>query len=117
MRKCLAALLCLLPGLASADRLLCLGTFPGFMMQVDGTEVMLDYLGDGTYVLDPALPEDITGFTSHELVTQRERWPVFVEARACPTKWKTLPISIEIAIPTSSGQRPLNACCFFRASP
>jgi hypothetical protein len=103
MRSCFVALICLFPTHATAERLLCLGTFPGFMMQIEGAEVMLDYLGDGTYTLEPELPDTITEFTRHELVTRRERWPVFVEARACPTQWKTLPIMIEIAIPTSSG--------------
>lgn len=117
MRSLLFVLALIAPFPAAADRLLCLGTYPGFMMQVEGGEVMLDYLGDGVYELDPPLADTVTGFTTHSLVTKRQRWPVYVEARACPTKWKTLPISIEIAVPTSAGQQPLNACCMVQSTP
>ena len=97
---------------ARADpSLLCLGTNPGFMFMVEeGNVVRFDYLGDGTYRLDPPLDER-PGFGRHEMVTRHDRWPVLIEDRACPILNGTMPVTVEIAVPTSAGMRPLTGCC------
>lgn len=92
-------------------RLLCLGTYPGFMMTVAGSEATLDYLGDGIHGFDPPLGDRLEGFGTHDLVTMRERWPVYLEPRACEVLGVTLPVSVEIAVPSSAGLLPLRGCC------
>lgn len=88
-----------------------MGTRPGFMVIVEDVDrVTFDYLGDGEYGLDPPLARR-EGSTRHELVTARDRWPVFLETRACEVLNATLPITLEIAVPTSAGDRPLTGCC------
>jgi len=93
----------------SGDPLLCLGR--GFTMIVDGSDVFFDYLGDGGFTLDPAIEGRALGFSTHELVTQRERWTVYLEERSCSIIGATLPVRIEVAVPTSAGLRPLVGCC------
>ena len=96
---------------AAPERLLCLGTFPGFMMTVAGNEATLDYLGDGVHGFDPPLGDRVDRFGTHDLVTLRERWPVYLEPRACEVLGVTLPVSVEIAVPSSAGLLPLRGCC------
>jgi hypothetical protein len=103
---------CALP--AQAGRLLCLGTAPGFMMVIEDTEVAFDYLGDGRFVLEPPLQSAPQGFATHSLVTARDRWPVYLETRSCRVANATLDVSIEIAVPTSDGARPLIGCCLWK---
>lgn len=98
-------------GAAAPERLLCLGTFPGFMMTVAGKEATLDYLGDGVHGFDPPLGDRVERFETHDLVTLRERWPVYLEPRACEVLGVTLPVSVEIAVPSSAGLLPLRGCC------
>ena len=43
-------------GSAQAEALLCMGIAPGFLMVVEGDTTTFDYLGDGDFDLDPALP-------------------------------------------------------------
>ena len=84
-----------------------------FMIE-DADIVSFDYLGDGRFRLDPPLPAEGAGFSRHELVTASERWPIFIETRACPILGGTLDITMEIAVPSSAGQLPLQACCKWR---
>lgn len=116
MTRALLLLLLLMAGAvpAQAGRLLCLGTAPGFMMAIEGSEATFDYLGDGRYGFEPPLTAAPQGFATHSLVTARERWPVYLEARACRVIRATLDISIEIAVPTSAGARPLRGCCLWK---
>ncbi len=107
----LILVLLLLPSAVMADTLLCLGTRPGWMMTIEDDTVAFDYLGDGRYTLDPGLAGRADGFSSHDLITARERWPVFLENRACRVVRATLPISIEVAVPSSAGRLPLRGCC------
>ncbi len=100
-----------LPATVWGDTLLCLGTRPGFMMVIETDSVAFDYLGDGRYTLDPPLQGPGFGFATHELVTMRERWDVFLEERSCEVIRATLPVTLEIAVPTSAGDRPLSGCC------
>lgn len=101
----------------SAGRLLCLGTAPGFMFTATQDEVTFDYLGDGQYTLDPPLSGPPDGFGQHTLVTARERWPVYIERRACTVARATLEHVIEISVPTSAGRRPLKGCCLWKPAP
>ena len=94
----------------SDDTLLCLGTHPGFMMTIDGARVRFDYLGDGLFSLDPPL-ERGQDYARHTLVTSRERWPVYFERRDCRVLRATLSTTVEIAVPTSAGTRPMTGCC------
>ncbi|ROU04184.1 hypothetical protein [Histidinibacterium lentulum] len=110
----LALPLALLAGTAPADPpgLHCLGSRPGFMFSVEaGDVVRFDYLGDGQFGLDPALTDRFEGFRGFELVTARERWDLWLETRACRIIGIDLPLSLEIAVPSSGGLRPLTACC------
>lgn len=103
--------LLLLPTSLCAETLLCLGTRPGWMMTIETDTVAFDYLGDGRYALDPPLESRDFGFRTHDLVTARERWPVYLETRTCPSLRIMLPVSIEIAVPSSAGRLPMRGCC------
>ncbi|MEL6168422.1 MAG: hypothetical protein AAFR35_07000 [Pseudomonadota bacterium] len=92
-------------------RLFCVGTGPGFLMTIEEDAVAFDYLGDGSYGLDPPLSSRDFNFARHNLVTAQETWPVFIEHRQCTALDATLPVSIEIAVPTSAGDAPLQGCC------
>jgi len=91
---------------------LCLGTSPGFMMTIQGDKASFDYLGDGVYAVDPAVPaEPPTAASRHDLVTSRTRIGMFLERRECRVIGADLPVRIELAIPTSVGLRPMVGCC------
>lgn len=109
--RALALGLAALPAAATAETLLCLGTRPGFMMVIEADVVAFDYLGDGRYTLDPPVAAPGFGFASHELVTMRERWDLYLEERSCKVMRATLPVTLEISVPTSAGDRPLTGCC------
>jgi len=102
-------------GAARAD-LLCMGTDPGFLMQIDGNETSFDYLGDGRFeVLPPVDEADILRSTrSFVLVTSQTRLPMRIEPRACPVMQTELPLQIEINVPTSHGDTVFRGCCLIR---
>jgi hypothetical protein len=114
----LAALLLAAPSLAvtqpAGGSLECLGRDPGFMLSASGSEVRLDYLGDGVFELDPPLASPDFTFRRHALRTSRELWSVYFEARDCSAFGATLDYAVEIAVPTASGLRPLRGCCVWR---
>ena len=112
--KAAAFVLAVLPATSAAaetGRLFCMGADPRFLATIEGDTVALDYLGDGSFTLDPPLDSRAFGFSRHILVTARERWDLYLETRACPMRGADLPVSIEIAVPTSSGLRPFSGCC------
>lgn len=112
--KRLACLLLLVasPALAEPPGLHCLGTRPGFLFTVEaGDTVRFDYLGDGRFGLEPALSDRFEGFRGYTLVTSRERWDLWLETRSCRVIGIDLPLTLEIAVPSSAGLRPLTACC------
>ena len=55
MLRFVLPLLVLVPLPLQADRLLCLGTRPGFMFTVETDTATFDYLGDGRYRFEPPL--------------------------------------------------------------
>ncbi|MGR3435563.1 MAG: hypothetical protein ACU0CO_11855, partial [Shimia sp.] len=92
-------------------RLLCLGLGPGFMSVIEGEAMTLDYLGDGTYRIEPPVEGAPVLPTTHTMVTMRERWDVTLTPAACQVARATLDYAIEIGVPTSAGIRPLTGCC------
>ena len=100
---------------AGAERLLCLGTSPDFMMIVEGPTTSFDYLGDGTFAFDPPLPGRLTGGHATELVASRARIPVYFEERACRAIGVDLPVRVELGIETADGLSLFTGCCQRRA--
>lgn len=98
-----------------AATLLCLGTYPGFMMTATSTQATFDYLGDGRFGIEPAIQAPGFGYATHSLVTARERWPIYFTEERCEVIGVTLPVSVEVAVPTSAGVRPLQGCCRWHA--
>ncbi|NRB00714.1 MAG: hypothetical protein HRU32_12990 [Rhodobacteraceae bacterium] len=98
-------------GSAQAEALLCMGIAPGFLMVVEGDTTTFDYLGDGDFDLDPALPLAISGGFGTRLKTAGGDIPVYIEERACRVVGIDLPIRIELGIDTSAGFTPFAGCC------
>jgi hypothetical protein len=99
---------------AAADRLLCLGVSPRFVLTIEGAEVTFDYAGDGTFRLDPPLTGRYILYRRHSLVTARQRWPLVLEARDCRVSTLTLPVRVEVRVPTAAGPVSYLGCCFWR---
>lgn len=100
---------------AGAERLLCLGTTADFMMVIEGDSTSFDYLGDGTFPLDPPLPQRLTGTHKTDLVAAHARIPVTLEERACRAIGVELPVGIALGIDTASGPQVVSGCCQRRA--
>ena len=96
---------------ALAERLLCMGISPGFLMVADGAATTFDYLGDGNFALDPPLPQRIEGWHATSLMAAQGGIPVLVEERTCRVAGVDLPIRIELGITTSRGLEPFVGCC------
>ena len=96
---------------AAADRLLCLGTAPGFMMDLEGVTARFDYLGDAVFPLSPALvlPDDVVA--RFEIGTHGGPVPIYVERTECRVLGATLAFRVEIGIETSRGAAPMTGCC------
>lgn len=107
----IAVLLALLPAPTHAVGLLCLGTDPGFMMVVTDDEASLDYLGDGRFSVDPALPAPLLAYSRHSLTTAGGPLPVFIERRACQVAGIELPFVVELGLPSNGALRPARGCC------
>jgi hypothetical protein len=101
----------LLPEAAAAERLLCLGLAPGFMMTLEDETARFDYLGDGVFDLAPPLALPERGVARHEIETYGGPLPVFVERAACPILGTELAFRVEIGVQTSQGMRPMTGCC------
>ncbi|MEO1796813.1 MAG: hypothetical protein AAFR53_07345 [Pseudomonadota bacterium] len=99
---------------ANAGQLICMGTAPGFMSVIEDGSGSFDYLGDGRYSFEPALTQRPTGFQRLTMKTMRETWDVFVTEEACPLLTIETNISIEFAVPTSAGDRPMKGCCIWK---
>jgi hypothetical protein len=96
---------------AMADRLLCLGTGPGFMLDLDGATARLDYLGDGIFPLSPDLSLPRDAVARFEIGTHGGPVPVFVEPAECRILGATLAFRVEIGIETSRSGQPMTGCC------
>ncbi len=102
-----------LPNAAMARKLLCQGSDPGFQLTIEnGSEVAFDYLGDGTFTLDPPLPPVATR-SDHSLITARSAFDVTIETRRCRTLNATLPVRLEVRVPTAHGPTAMPACCLW----
>ncbi|MFQ6552267.1 hypothetical protein AAD018_007975 [Aestuariibius insulae] len=101
------------PQTAEARKLLCHGSDPGFSLTIEnGSEVAFDYLGDGTFTLDPPLPPVATR-SDHSLITARSAFDVTIETRRCRTLSATLPVRLEVRVPTMDGPMSMPACCLW----
>lgn len=101
---------------AQAD-LVCLGTEPGFLMQIDQGQATFDYLGDGTFEILPPINETdiLRSPRTMVLLTKQSRIPVRLEPRSCEALETLLPLTIEINVPTSNGGTVFRGCCIIRS--
>lgn len=92
------------------DSLRCLGTQPGFMVELAGRQGRFDYLGDGTFELNPELDldRDYAGYFLHTYSTDI---PLYLNRDACPMFRATLPYRIELVVRTSAGPVAMVGCC------
>ncbi|MEL6914967.1 MAG: hypothetical protein AAFP13_10740 [Pseudomonadota bacterium] len=99
---------------AHAGRLICMGAAPGFMAMIEDGTGSFDYLGDGRYDFAPALTERPEGFQRLTMTTARQTWDVYLTQQSCRFLTFETDISIEFAVPTSAGDRPLAGCCIWQ---
>lgn len=99
---------------AQAGRLLCMGASPSFMALIQDGVGSFDYLGDGKYDFAPAITAKPSGFQRLTMTTAREAWDVFLTAESCRVLTFDTDISIEFAVPTSAGDRPMSGCCIWQ---
>ena len=114
MSRRLALLLLAAPVAAQAEpRLMCLGSEPNFMLLVEGEAASFDYLGDGSFAFTPP-PRPGLGYSVHRLAAARTAFDVHLAETPCPALDTTLPVSVEVAVPTAAGLRPLRGCCLWQ---
>jgi len=100
-----------LPAQAAVE-LHCLGLEPRFGLVLYEDTARFDYLGDGTFALDPPLAAPLAAFTRVDLLSGGGPIPIFLERRACPSlAGVDLDYTLEIGLPAFSGQRPASGCC------
>jgi hypothetical protein len=93
--------------------LMCIGTSPMFALSVTGAEVRFDYLGDGTFRLDPPLTVPRVVYQRFTLVTRRQAWPVVLEERTCRIRSLEFPMRIELRAPSNGATRSFFGCCLW----
>ena len=93
--------------------LVCLGSTPRFALTVKRDVVTFDYLGDGTFRLDPPLTSPDVVYQRHSLITRRQIWPVVLEERACGIQSLSFPMRIELRAPVNGGTQSFFGCCLW----
>lgn len=109
-----ALIIALLPAGVSAERLLCLGQNAPFMFDGTGDAARFDYLGDGTFEIDPPLPARRDDFSRHELVTLAKRLPLYLDTTPCRMFGRDMGQRIEIVVRSAAGPKPLAGCCIWK---
>lgn len=87
------------------------------MLDAAGSEVRFDYLGDGTFRLEPPLTQAGSLASRHELVAAAARMPMFLSRTPCQIAGVTLPETVEVVVRSASGPRTMSGCCLRRPVP
>jgi hypothetical protein len=98
---------------AEAVSLVCVGLAPRFALSVTGAAVRFDYLGDGTFRLEPPLTVPRVVYQRFSLITRRQTWPVVLEERACRIRSLSFPMRIELRAPSNGATRSFFGCCLW----
>ncbi len=93
--------------------LLCLGIAPRFALTVQSDVVTFDYLGDGTFRLDPPLTSSDVVYQRHSLITRRQVWPVVLEKRDCGIRNLDFPMRMELRAPVNGATQSFFGCCLW----
>lgn len=98
-------------GAVPGHSLHCLAGPPGVMLSLSGDTTRIDYLGDGVFALDPAMPAPGFGFSSHTVATAAGPLPLFLSREPCEIFGVRLPVRVEVSLPANGGLRPVSGCC------
>jgi hypothetical protein len=98
-------------GATPGHGLQCLAGPPGVMLSLSGGTTRIDYLGDGVFALDPAMPAPGFGFSRHTVATAAGPLPLFLSREPCEIFGVRLPVRVEVSLPANGGLRPVSGCC------